>query len=114
MELRLLNTGAGLEFEELAADIEKRPYILVGFAALLLLIPLAVTSTRNWQRRMGRNWKVLHRLVYVVALLVLLHLWWQVKAGFGLAFIATVIMLCVFVLRFKPSVLESLKTSSNL
>lgn len=104
----------GLEFSELAADIEKRPYILVGFLALLLLIPLAVTSTKNWQRKLGKQWKVLHRLIYLVALLVLLHLWWQVKAGFGLAFFTSILMLLIFLLRFRPFLLETFKRSSNL
>jgi sulfoxide reductase heme-binding subunit YedZ len=68
----------GLEFNELGADIQKRPYILFGFAAFVLLAPLAVTSTNNWQRRLMSNWKRLHKLVYIVIILVLMHLWWQV------------------------------------
>jgi sulfoxide reductase heme-binding subunit YedZ len=104
----------GLEFEDLAADIQKRPYILVGFAAFLLLVPMAITSTRKWQRRMGRKWKILHRLIYVVGPLILFHLWWQVKAGFGLAFFISVLMLIIFLLRFKPFLLASAKSSSNL
>lgn len=61
-------------------DIAKRPYITVGFTAWLLLIPLAVTSTKGWIRRLGRRWGVLHRLVYVVAALGVLHFLWLVKA----------------------------------
>lgn len=62
-------------------DIAKRPYITVGFAALLLLVPLAVTSTNAWVRRLGgRNWQRLHRLVYAIALLAILHFWWQKAA----------------------------------
>jgi sulfoxide reductase heme-binding subunit YedZ len=104
----------GLEFGDLAADIQKRPYILVGFAAFILLTPMAITSTKKWQRRMGRKWKVMHRSVYVVGLLVLFHLWWQVKAGFGLAFIITALMLIIFLFRFKPFLLASFKSSPNL
>jgi methionine sulfoxide reductase heme-binding subunit len=62
------------------ADIVKRPYITVGFTALLLLVPLAVTSTDRWMRRLGRRWHTLHRLVYVATLLGCIHFWWQVKA----------------------------------
>jgi sulfoxide reductase heme-binding subunit YedZ len=62
------------------ADIAKRPYITVGFASLLMLLPLAVTSTRGWMRRLGRRWHRLHRLVYPAAILGCLHYWWQVKA----------------------------------
>jgi sulfoxide reductase heme-binding subunit YedZ len=62
-------------------DVVKRPYITVGFAALLLLVPLAVTSTNGWVRRLGgRNWQRLHRLVYLVAPLAVLHFWWQKAA----------------------------------
>jgi methionine sulfoxide reductase heme-binding subunit len=62
------------------ADIVKRPYITVGFAGLLLLVPLALTSTDRWMRRLGRRWHSLHRLIYVTALLGCIHFWWQVKA----------------------------------
>ncbi|WP_372014144.1 protein-methionine-sulfoxide reductase heme-binding subunit MsrQ [Pseudoxanthomonas sp. 10H] len=63
-------------FEEIA----KRPYITVGFAAWVLLLPLAVTSTAGWMRRLGRRWGQLHRLVYAVAVLAVLHFWWLVKS----------------------------------
>ena len=66
--------------DTLLVDIVERPYITVGFTALVLLIPLAVTSTRALQRRLGRNWVKLHRLVYVIAILGLLHFWWQKKS----------------------------------
>ncbi|MFY2764917.1 sulfite oxidase heme-binding subunit YedZ [Arenimonas sp. MALMAid1274] len=61
-------------------DIVKRPYITVGFAAWLLLVPLAVTSTRGWMRRLGRRWGQLHKLVYVVGVLAVLHFVWLVKS----------------------------------
>lgn len=61
-------------------DIAKRPYVTVGFVALLLLIPLAVTSTDRWMRRLGRRWLALHRLAYPAALLGCLHFLWLVKA----------------------------------
>ncbi len=60
-------------------DIVKRPYITIGMLALLLLIPLAVTSTARMQRRLGRRWARLHRLIYAVAVLGVWHFWWQVK-----------------------------------
>jgi sulfoxide reductase heme-binding subunit YedZ len=61
-------------------DIAERPFITLGFAALLMLIPLAITSTNAMMRRLGRRWKTLHRLVYVIALLGVWHYYWQVKA----------------------------------
>ena len=68
------------DLKAVGADILKRPYITIGMAALLLLIPLAVTSTNGMMRRLGRRWTKLHRLVYVIAALGLWHFWWQVKA----------------------------------
>lgn len=60
-------------------DVVERPYITIGVLALLLLLPLAVTSTRGMMRRLGRRWKQLHRLVYPIAALAVWHFYWQVK-----------------------------------
>lgn len=68
------------DWEQLAADVVKRPYVTAGFTALLLLVPLAATSTRRAMRRLGRRWERLHRLVYPAAALACVHFWWQVKA----------------------------------
>jgi methionine sulfoxide reductase heme-binding subunit len=70
----------GLYWQGILEDIAKRPFITIGFLALLLLIPLAVTSTNGMMRRLGKRWKTLHRLVYVITLLGVWHYWWQVKA----------------------------------
>jgi len=64
---------------DLWQDIAKRPYITIGMSALLMLIPLAVTSTAKAQRRMGRRWLRLHRLIYAIAVLGVWHYWWGVK-----------------------------------
>ena len=61
-------------------EIIRRPYITFGFLAWLGLVPLAITSTRGWMRRLGRGWGRLHRLVYVVAVLAVAHFWWIVKS----------------------------------
>ncbi|MDX5332948.1 MAG: sulfoxide reductase heme-binding subunit YedZ [Gammaproteobacteria bacterium] len=61
-------------------DVVERPFITLGMLAFLGLVPLALTSTRGMQRRLGRRWKTLHRLVYPVAILGVLHFWWLVKA----------------------------------
>ena len=66
-------------WSEMLPDIAERPFITVGFSAFLLLIPLAVTSTNAMMRRLGRNWQRLHRLVYVIAALGVLHYLWLVK-----------------------------------
>lgn len=70
------------QFFDLAAiieDIAKRPYITVGFAAWLLLIPLAITSTSGMMKRLGRHWQRLHRLIYPIAILGVLHYLWLIK-----------------------------------
>lgn len=69
----------GLDLHAIGEDILKRPYITIGLAALLLLVPLAVTSTDRMMRRLGRRWTQLHRLVYLITLLGVWHFWWQVK-----------------------------------
>jgi sulfoxide reductase heme-binding subunit YedZ len=68
------------ELAPMITDIFKRPFITAGFVALVLLVPLAVTSTDTMMRRLGRRWGALHRLVYVAAVLAVLHYWWH-KAG---------------------------------
>ena len=70
----------GLYWPGILPDIAKRPFITIGFAALLLLIPLAVTSTNAMMRRLGKRWKSLHRLIYIIVPLGVWHYWWQVKA----------------------------------
>jgi len=69
----------GLEISLVIEDIIKRPYITLGMTGLLLLIPLAVTSTKGMMRRLGKRWVKLHRLVYVIAILGVWHFYWQVK-----------------------------------
>lgn len=69
------------DVEEMLKDIAKRPFITVGFSAFLLLIPLALTSTNGMVKRLGgRRWQWLHRTIYVIAPLGILHFWWM-KAG---------------------------------
>jgi sulfoxide reductase heme-binding subunit YedZ len=65
---------------EMGKDVVKRPYITVGMAGFAMLLPLAVTSTTGWIRRLGRNWQRLHRLAYAVPVAGVLHFWWLVKS----------------------------------
>lgn len=69
----------GLDIALVVEDVVKRPYITIGMAGLLLLVPLAATSTRGMMRRLGRRWKQLHRMVYLIAALGVWHYYWQVK-----------------------------------
>ena len=87
---------AGFALQTLTEDIYKRPYITVGFLALLLLVPLAITSTRGWQRRLGRRWKTLHRLVYPAAIAAWTHLLWLSKGGFMDPFVYGLILVLLF------------------
>ncbi len=69
------------DLHEMLVDIAKRKFITVGFTAFLLLIPLAITSTSGWIRRLGgKRWNLLHRLIYVSAIAGVIHYWWLVKA----------------------------------
>lgn len=69
----------GLDAAAIIEDVLKRPYITLGMTGLMLLIPLAVTSTKGMMRRLGKRWLKLHRLVYVIAIVAVWHFYWQVK-----------------------------------
>jgi len=69
-----------LDLGQMWADVVKRPFIAAGFTAFVMLLPLAATSTRAMMRRLGVNWVRLHRLIYLIAIAVILHYWWH-KAG---------------------------------
>jgi len=69
----------GFSWSAIVKDLVKRPYITLGFTALVLLVPLAITSTNAMMRRLKRRWQSLHRLIYPIAILGVWHYWWQVK-----------------------------------
>jgi len=77
----LIYTGLDQRFDlaVILEDIVERPYITIGFAGLVLLLPLALTSTNRMMRRLGPRWKKLHRLVYLIGILGVWHFYWQVK-----------------------------------
>ena len=68
------------DFSEILKDISKRPYITIGFTSLLMLIPLALTSTNKMVKRLGKRWKLLHQMIYVIAVFSIFHYLWLVKA----------------------------------
>jgi sulfoxide reductase heme-binding subunit YedZ len=90
----------------IVADIVKRPYITAGMTAFVLLVPLALTSTRGWIRRLGRRWTRLHRLVYIAAAAACLHFIWKVKVVVGepvyYAVILATLLAFRIVWRFRP------------
>ena len=87
------------DFREIMDDILKRPYITVGFSAFVLLIPLAVTSTRNMIARLGKRWRQLHRLIYISATLAVLHFLWLVKADIREPVIYGAVLILLLLLR---------------
>ena len=68
------------DVQAMLIDVLKRPFIAMGFATFLLLLPLAVTSTNSMMRRLGKRWKTLHQLIYLIIIMGLLHFWWM-RAG---------------------------------
>ena len=87
---------------EIIADVFDRPYITIGLLGWVMLLPLAITSTRGWQRKLGRNWKRLHQLVYVALISGVVHLFWLTKDGFGeVAVYAVIGTLLLIERRFK-------------
>ena len=90
----------GLDLDVMIEDIIKRPYITLGMTGLLLLIPLAVTSTKGMMRRLGKRWQKLHRLVYVIAIVGVWHFYWQVKLDTLDATVYAVILLVLLGFRF--------------
>jgi len=87
--------------QAILADIVERPYITVGFIAWLLLIPLALTSTRWSMRRLGRRWKRLHRAVYLVAILGIVHFLWLVKADLSEPVVYAVLLALLLLARVR-------------
>ena len=87
------------DIHEIIKDIIKRPYITVGFTGFVLLIPLAVTSTNNMRKRLGKRWQQLHQLVYVIAVCGILHYLWLVKADILKPMIHAAILLALLIVR---------------
>jgi methionine sulfoxide reductase heme-binding subunit len=80
--LTYLGPDQSFDLAAMWKDVAKRPFITVGFAAFVLLIPLALTSTAGWIRRLGgRRWQMLHRLIYISAICGVIHYYWLVKSA---------------------------------
>ncbi|MCK7594896.1 sulfoxide reductase heme-binding subunit YedZ [Lysobacter sp. CAU 1642] len=86
---------------QIGEDLLKRPFITVGFASWLLMLPLAATSTRTAMRHLGRRWNALHRAVYPAGILAILHFWWQVKADWREPALYGVILLVLLAARVR-------------
>jgi len=95
----------GFDWSQLGVELRKRPYIIVGTLGFLCLLVLAVTSNRYSQRRLGGRWKKLHRLVYVILGLGLLHMLWIVRADLKEWSIYAFVGICLLLLRI-PAVMR--------
>ena len=88
-------------------DVVKRPFVTVGFLGFLLLIPLALTSTKDWIRRLGgKRWQALHRLIYVTALCGVIHYYWLVKSDHRLPLLYAAILGVLLLYRLVDSLLK--------
>lgn len=92
-----------LSLAQLGADLIMRTYITLGFSAWLMLLPLAITSTNGWQRRLKRNWRTLHRLIYPAAILGAIHYLWLVKADTRTPLIYFAVLLALLAFRLPTS-----------
>ncbi len=90
-------------FAELGAETIKRPYLLLGMTAWLLLLPLAVTSTRGWQRRLKQGWKRLHKLIYPLSVLVAVHYLLQIRSSWFEPVLYAALVLCLLLLRWQKA-----------
>ncbi len=94
----------GLDLAAIFEDVSKRKFITAGALAFVLLVPLAVTSTKGWLVRLGtRRWRTLHRLVYAAAILGALHFFWRVKADYAEPVAFTALLAVLLVLRLVPT-----------
>jgi sulfoxide reductase heme-binding subunit YedZ len=101
-----------LDWPALVKDLTKRPFIIAGFTAFVLLIPLAITSTAGWIRRLGgKNWQRLHRLVYVAALGGIIHYYWLVKSDVREPLLYGGIWAVLMLFRLGTSIAKRMKRS---
>jgi sulfoxide reductase heme-binding subunit YedZ len=91
----------GFNFEFILLEVVDKRFIIVGVISFLLLTPLAVTSTNNWQKRLGKKWKTLHKTIYLIGVLVIIHYVWQVKADIRWPMIYGVILAILLVARVR-------------
>ncbi|MBU3737079.1 MAG: sulfoxide reductase heme-binding subunit YedZ [Methylobacterium sp.] len=90
------------DWNTILGDISKHPYVILGFTAFLLMLPLAATSNQRAMKRMGRRWVQLHRLVYPVAVLAVLHFLWLVKKDLTEPLIYASVLLLLLLFRSRP------------
>lgn len=94
----------GLDLGLIWIEVSEKPYIIVGVLGLLILTPLAITSTKGWQKRLGKTWKTVHRAFYVAMALGVLHFWWSQKADLNEALFLYAPIVALLLLARLPAV----------
>ena len=97
--LNLVGLDYRFDFPLLWVDLAEKRYIVVGFAAFLILLTLAMTSTSGWMKRLGRNWRRLHGLVYLAGVLAVIHYIWQAKVAVRTPLIYGIVIILLLLLR---------------
>jgi sulfoxide reductase heme-binding subunit YedZ len=92
----------GLNLQFIWDGVVEQNFVLVGFAAFILLLPLAITSNKWSQRKLGKKWKTLHKLVYIIILLALIHFWWLVKNVYYMPFLYSAVVTILLLMRWQP------------
>jgi len=100
------------DLQGVLVELKERPYIAAGFIAWLLLVPLAVTSTRKWRQRLGGTWKKIHRLIYVATSVALIHIVWQVRSDLGEFWLYLVIFILLMLSRTRIFVTKVAKKAA--
>jgi sulfoxide reductase heme-binding subunit YedZ len=113
--LTFVGLDYGFNLGLLLREVLQKRFVQAGILAFLLLLPLAITSTRGWMRRLGKNWKRLHRLVYVAALVAVVHFVWLAKGDIRepLAYGAVVVLLLAVRLPFVRSAIREKKVDGS-
>ena len=105
--LTYIGPDQAFDLAAMLKDVAKRPFITVGFAGFVLLIPLAVTSTKGWIRRLGgKNWQALHRLIYVAAFCGVIHYYWLVKSDHRLPLLYASLLALLLLYRLASALLK--------
>jgi sulfoxide reductase heme-binding subunit YedZ len=99
---------------DITKDIAKHPRILVGFAAFVLSVPLALTSTNSMMKRLRERWKQLHQLVYLIAILAIVHFWWLVKKDIREPLLYACILIVLLSIRIYYKYIKATKVSSKV
>jgi len=95
------------DFHEIWKDVAKRPFITAGFTAFVLLVPLALTSTKGWIRRLGgKRWQRLHRLIYATAIAAVVHYYWLVKSDVRLPLFYGALVAVLLLYRLVVSIMK--------